>query len=101
MAILENGNVKFLIGLAVGVLGVGVAREILPSFDGLGRPMAKATIKSGFKLFRWGQENMARFSEYVEDLIAEAGNELESESEKERQQSSSEDAPDRDFAKGA
>jgi hypothetical protein len=92
MDILKNGNGKFLLGLGLGVVGAGIAAQIVRSFDGLGRPLAKATIKSGINVYRQGHERLAQFAEYMEDLIVEARNEMENENQP---------ASGEDIAKGA
>ncbi|TCT07800.1 DUF5132 domain-containing protein [Aquabacter spiritensis] len=61
-----------LIGLALG-LGTAV---IGPALWRLGRPLAKDAIKAGVTGFGAARVAVARASEEVEDLVAEAAHEL-------------------------
>lgn len=70
----EERNV--LIGVGIGLAAAGLIRSAAPSFRGVGRPLAKATIKSSLTLFDKGREKLAQFSEVFEDLVAEARAEL-------------------------
>lgn len=79
MALFEKEDKKFLWGLGVGLIAAVVVREVLPSFKGMGRPLAKATVKSGLSLFEKGRETVAVWSETLEDLVVEAKAELEEE----------------------
>lgn len=79
MALFEKEDQKFLWGLGIGLIAAVVVREVLPSFKSVGRPLAKATVKSGITLFEKGRETVAVWSEALEDLVVEAKAELEEE----------------------
>jgi hypothetical protein len=64
-------------GLAIG-LGIAVLAPVaMAALSGVGRPFARAVIKSGILLFEKGRETVAEFGEVVEDLVAEARAELQ------------------------
>jgi Protein of unknown function (DUF5132) len=64
-------------GLAIG-LGVAILAPVaLAALSGVGRPLARAVIKSGILLYEKGRETVAEFGEVVEDLVAEARAELQ------------------------
>jgi hypothetical protein len=67
---------RVLFGFGMGIAAAGVAREVLPAFQGLGRPLAKAALKSGLILLDRGRVRMAQMQETLEDLTAEARAEL-------------------------
>jgi len=79
MAIFEDENKKFLWGLGIGLVAAVIVREVFPSFKGVGRPLAKATVKSGITLMEKGKETLAQWGEVFEDLVVEAKAELEEE----------------------
>lgn len=79
MALFEKEDKEFLWGLGIGLIAAVVAHEVLPSFKSVGRPLAKATVKSGISLFEKGRETVAVWSEVFEDLVVEAKAELEEE----------------------
>lgn len=79
MRFFENGNRKVLMGVVLGVAAAGLVRSVRPAFHGLGRPLAKATIKSGIVLYERGRETLAQAGEVFEDLVAEARAEMEGE----------------------
>lgn len=81
MAFLEDEDRKFLWGLGLGLLAGVVAHEIFPSFKGVGRPLAKATVKSGITLLEKSKETLAEWGEVFEDLVVEARAELDEEGE--------------------
>ncbi len=76
MALFDSNERKVLLGAGIGIVGLSVVRQVLPAFAGLGRPLAKATIKSGLKLYDRSRESMARMVEVFEDLSAEAREEM-------------------------
>ncbi len=60
-------------------IGIGAALLIpvvLPMLATVGRPVAKAAIKSGLILFEKGRETLAEVGEVFEDLVAEAKAEI-------------------------
>lgn len=72
---METGKVLgggLLLGIAVGV-GAAI---IGPALWRLGRPLAKDAIKAGVAGYGAARLAMARASEEVEDLVAEASHEL-------------------------
>lgn len=79
MALFEGQQRNFLWGLGIGLAAAILGREILPGFKGAGRPLAKATVKSGILLYEKGRETAARWNEVFEDLVVEAKAELEEE----------------------
>lgn len=73
------GRSKVLFGFGLGLAAAGLARELLPAFRGLGRPLAKATVKSTLQLFDKSRVRAAQWREALEDLTAEARAELDTE----------------------
>lgn len=71
----EGRNV--IIGIGIGLASTAILKGIVPMFAGVGRPLAKATIKSGLAAYDRGREAWAHFAEVVEDLAVEARSELE------------------------
>jgi len=64
-------------GLAIG-FGVAILAPVaLAALSGVGKPLARAMIKSGILLFEKGRETVAEFGEVIEDLVAEARAELQ------------------------
>jgi hypothetical protein len=70
MAIFDEENRIFL-GVVVGIAAAGIVKGLAPAFKGLGRPLAKAAIKSGLLVYETGRETLAQIGEVVEDLVAE------------------------------
>jgi hypothetical protein len=80
MAIIEDffkRNVA--VGLAIGVGALLLAPVVLPVVARLGKPLAKAAIKTGLIMYRKGCETVAELGEMTEDIVAEAQAELEHE----------------------
>ena len=63
-------------GLAIGLGAVLLAPVALATLGGIGKPVARAFIKSGIIVYEKGRETLAEFGEVVEDLVAEAQAEL-------------------------
>lgn len=63
------------IGLAAGILG----RALYPAMKEAGRPLAKATLKSGLAAVEKARESFAQLGETVEDLMAEVKAEMHEE----------------------
>jgi hypothetical protein len=61
-----------LIGLAVAAL----TPLILPVLAAVGKPLARAAIKTGIIAYEKGREVVAEVGEVIEDLVAEARAEL-------------------------
>ncbi len=81
MALFEDEQKRVLIGVGIGLAAAGLVRGLIPAFRGVGRPLAKATIKSGLVLLEKGREKAAELGEAFEDLVAEARAELNAERE--------------------
>lgn len=77
MGLLDKDQTKYLLAAAAGMAALGLVRQVTPVFAGLGRPLAKATIKGGLTLYQKGRVKAAELGEVVEDLVAEARAELE------------------------
>lgn len=71
-----SGSSKIAFGFGLGVVAAGVVKEILPAFQGLGKPLLKATVKSGLILARESRVKLADFREALADVTAEAEAEL-------------------------
>ena len=54
-----------------------MAPVALAALSGVGRPLARAVIKSGIILYEKGRETAAEFGEVMEDLVAEARAEIQ------------------------
>lgn len=72
----KSGTAK---GIAIGVGAALLAPVALTALSGVGRPAARAAIKSGIILFEKGRETLAEAGEIFEDLVAEVRAELEQE----------------------
>lgn len=70
-----KGNI--LAGLAIGVGVVVLAPVVVPLVAGIGKPLAKAAIKTGITLYDKALEATAEMGEVFEDLVAEARAELQ------------------------
>jgi hypothetical protein len=79
MALFEDENRKFLWGFGLGLAAAVLLREVFPAFKGVGRPLAKATVKSGMVMLERSKETVAHWGEVFEDLVVEAKAELEQE----------------------
>ncbi len=73
---LFSGPTKIAFGFGLGVMMTGMIKEVLPNFRGLGRPLLKATVKSGLMLARDSRLKMAEVREALADVAAEAEAEL-------------------------
>jgi hypothetical protein len=76
MAIFNSGT-KIAFGFGLGIVAAEVVKQILPEFQGLGRPLLKATVKSALMLARDGRTRLAEFQETLADVTAEAKTELD------------------------
>ena len=79
MAIFDDQKRGYIIGAAAAFAAAAIFREFRTEFRDLGRPLAKAAIKSGLALMDKTREVMAHVGEVVEDLTVEARYELEAE----------------------
>src|ERR671913_1178223 len=77
MALFDEDRRGYIIGAAAALAAVAVFREFGAEFRDLGRPLAKATIKSGLSLIDRGRELAAHLGEVFEDLVIEARLELD------------------------
>ncbi len=71
-----SGPTKIAFGFGLGVVATGLVKQVLPNFRGFGRPLLKATVKSGIMLARDGRVKFAEFREVLADVTAEAEAEL-------------------------
>ena len=71
MALFDEKNRNVMIAVMAGFVAAGIAKKVAPAFAGIGRPLAKAMIKSGLAIYETGREKLAQFGEVVEDLVAE------------------------------
>ena len=55
-----------------GLVAAVVAPVVLAAASGVGRPVARAAIKSGLLLLEKGRETAAELGEVFDDLVAEA-----------------------------
>lgn len=79
MAIFDDEQQKILLGIAIGVGAAALIKGVGSAFKGAGRPLAKATIKSGIIVLDKGREAAAHARETFEDLVAEVRSEMEEE----------------------
>jgi hypothetical protein len=77
MDLFDGDRKGYVIGAIAGLAAAAVVREFRWGFQDLGRPLAKATIKSGLALMDKGREVFAHLGEVVEDLVVEARTELD------------------------
>lgn len=71
-----SGPTKIAFGFGLGVAAAGIIKEIRPAFRGLGRPLLKATVKSGLIVARNSRFKIAELRETLSDVTAEAEAEL-------------------------
>ncbi len=72
---LIKGNI--LTGLAIGIGAVVLAPIVAPLVAGIGKPLAKAAIKTGITLYDKALEATAEIGEVFEDIVAEARAEMQ------------------------
>jgi hypothetical protein len=77
MDLFDGDRKGYIIGAVAGLAAAAIVREFRLGFRDLGRPLAKATIKSCIALTDRGRELFAHISEVVEDLTIEARLELD------------------------
>lgn len=67
-------------GLGVtGIVGIVLIPVLLPVIGGVGRPIAKAIVKSGIALYEKNKDAIEELQESWEDIIAEARAEVSEE----------------------
>jgi hypothetical protein len=74
-----KGNI--VTGLVVGIGALIFAPVVASAAAGMLKPVAKAGIKGGLRLYESGKESIAGVGEAVDDLLAEAKSELHREKE--------------------
>jgi Protein of unknown function (DUF5132) len=80
---------KFIAGFCLGI-GAGIAGSgLAPAIRRIGRPFAKAAIKSGIQAIEKGIEVAAHLGETLEDMVAEVRSEMEESPPEEPQQGGS------------
>lgn len=72
--LLKNETTK---GLAIGAAAAMLVPVILPAVAAVGRPLARAAIKTGIVMYEKGREAAAEVGEVIDDLVAEARADLE------------------------
>ena len=63
-------------GWVVGISAIVLAPIVAPVLVKAGKPLAKAAIKRGLRLYEQGKGAIAEAGEVFEDLVAEAQSEL-------------------------
>jgi hypothetical protein len=63
-------------GVGLGIVAAEVLKDVLPAFRGLGRPLLKATVKSGLMLAQDSRLKLAEFRQILTEVAAEAKTEL-------------------------
>jgi Protein of unknown function (DUF5132) len=76
---LDDEQRNLLVGIGIGMGALALLKGVSPAFKGVGRPLAKATIKSGITAFEKSREKLAEFQETYEDLVAEVHAEMDEE----------------------
>jgi len=69
-----KGNIVTGLGIGIGMAVLGPV--LIPVVASIAKPLAKAVIKGGVLLYEKGREAVAEAGEVVEDLVAEAKEEL-------------------------
>ena len=77
MDLFDGDRKGYIVGAVAGLAAAAIVREFRVGFRDLGRPLAKATIKSCLLLTDKGRELAAHLGEVVEDLTIEARLELD------------------------
>jgi hypothetical protein len=83
-----SGSSRVILGVGLGIAIAGTFRQIAPAFRGLGRPLAKAAVKSTLLLLDRGRLQVAELKETVEDLAAEVRVEIKIEARRQAAQES-------------
>lgn len=89
MAVFSKGQSRWLWGFAAGIAATVIAREFLPHFKDVGKPLAKATVRSAIATFEKTRERLAHLGESVEDLVAEVQHDM-TEERKQKQRAGTE-----------
>jgi hypothetical protein len=67
---------KLLLGIGIGLAAGILGRALYPALKEAGRPLAKATLRSGLAAVEKARESLAEMGETVEDLMAEVKAEM-------------------------
>ncbi len=62
--------------MGLGLVAAEVLKDVLPAFRGLGRPLLKATVKSGLLLAQGSRLKLAELRQVLTEVAAEAKTEL-------------------------
>jgi hypothetical protein len=76
MAVFSKEQSRWLWGFAAGIGATLIVREFLPHFKDVGKPLAKATVRSVVATYEKTREHLAQIGESVEDLVAEVQHEM-------------------------
>jgi hypothetical protein len=76
---------SLLIGIGVGVATAILVKGVGPAFRGVGRPLAKASIRSGILMADKTREMLAHMREDYEDLVAEVRAEMQEQISEQKQ----------------
>lgn len=79
------GGSRLILGIGIGIAVASAARRIAPAFRGVGRPLAKAAVKSTLILMDRSRLRLAELKESVDDMAAEARAELADEARQQRE----------------
>lgn len=71
-----SGSTKIAFGVGLGIVAAEVLKDVLPAFRGLGRPLLKATVKSGLMLAQDSRLKLAEFRQVLTEVAAEAKSEM-------------------------
>lgn len=71
-----SGSTKIAFGMGLGLVAAEVLKDVLPAFRGLGRPLLKATVKSGLMLAEDSRLKLAELRQVLTEVAAEAKTEL-------------------------
>jgi Protein of unknown function (DUF5132) len=78
MALFEGSAGTVAVGAVVGLAAAVLAPVLLPVLVNVGRPMLKGAIKGAIMAYGRGQEVVGELGETIEDLTAEARDEMRS-----------------------
>lgn len=73
---MELKDKQLYIGIGVGLLAAGIVKGLVPSFSGLGRPIAKGFVRGAILAWDAGREAVAHAAEFIEDITAEVRSEM-------------------------
>jgi hypothetical protein len=76
MSLFNSGPLKIAFGFGLGLVTAEIAKQMMPAFRGLGKPLLKAAVKSGVILTQQGRVHFAELQETLADLRAEVQAEM-------------------------